>query len=69
MPEVPTVARALLWLLPAVALFLLAAVLIAPGPLVGRALVLGTAAVVPGVVVLVLVADARRRRPPDPGSQ
>lgn len=69
MPEVPTVARALLWLLPAVALFLLAAVLIAPGPLVGRALVLGTAAVVPGVIVLVLVADARRRRPPDPGSR
>lgn len=62
-------ARALLWLLPAVALFLLAAVLIAPGPLVGRALLLGTAAVVPGVVVLVFVADARRRRPPDPGAR
>lgn len=62
-------ARALLWLLPGVVLFVVAVLLIAPGPLLGRALVLGTVAVVPGVVVLVLVADTRRRRPPDAGDR
>lgn len=61
--------RALLWLLPGLLVFLLAAVLMAPAPLLGRTLVLATVAVVPGVLVLAFVADVRRRRgrgPADP---
>lgn len=61
--------RALLWLLPGVAVFLLVALSIAPAGLAGRALLLGTVAVVPGVFVLVFAADARRRRPPDAGER
>ena len=54
--------RALLWLLPGLLVFLVAAVLLAPAALLGRTLVLATLAVVPGILVLVLVADVRRRR-------
>lgn len=54
--------RALLWLLPGLLVFLLAAVLLAPAALLGRTLVLATIAVVPGILVLVFVADVRRRR-------
>lgn len=54
--------RALLWLLPGLLVFLLAAVLLAPAALLGRTLVLATLAVVPGILVLVFVADVRRRR-------
>lgn len=54
--------RALLWLLPGVLLFLVAAALLAPPALLGRTLALATLAVVPGLLVLVFVADVRRRR-------
>lgn len=54
--------RALLWLLPGVLLFLVAAALLAPPALLGRTLALATMAVVPGLLVLVFVADLRRRR-------
>lgn len=54
--------RALLWLLPGVVLFLVVAALLAPPALLGRTLGLATLAVVPGIVVLLLFADVRRRR-------
>lgn len=54
--------RALLWLLPGVLVFLVAAALLAPPALLGRTLALATLAVVPGILVLLFVADVRRRR-------
>lgn len=57
--------RALLWLLPGLLVFLVAAALLAPPALLGRTLALAGLAVVPGVLVLLFVADVRRRRERD----
>ena len=57
--------RALLWLLPGLLVFLAAATLLAPAVLLGRTLALATLSVVPGILVLMLVADVRRRRERD----
>ena len=54
--------RPLLWLLGGLALFLLAAALLAPSEVLLRGIGLSAAAILPAVVVVVLVADQRRRR-------
>ena len=59
------VGRALLWLLPGLLVFLVAAALLAPAALLGRTLALASLAVVPGILVLLFVADVRRRRERD----
>ena len=53
--------RAIVWLAVGLVLFLVAVALLAPGALGLRALGFSVAAVVPGLVVVVLVRDQRRR--------
>lgn len=67
--------RSLLWLAGGLLLFVLAALLLAPGALVLRALGLSLVAIVPAAIVVVLLGDSRRRSnvygghtPRDPGA-
>ena len=68
-------ARSLLWLGGGLLLFLLAALLLAPGALVLRALGFSLVAIVPAAIVVALAGDSRRRSdvygghtPRDPGT-
>ncbi len=68
--------RSLLWLAGGLVLFVLAALLLAPGALVLRALGLSLAAIVPAAVLVLILGDSRRRSnvygghtPSDPGAE
>ena len=68
--------RSLLWLAGGLALFLLAALLLAPAELILRALGLSLVAIVPAALVVMIAGDSRRRSdvygghtPRDPGAE